>query len=44
MAKDIAAFEAKDKANPPPQHALLLSGASSLRMWKNVDEALKPYL
>ena len=43
MAKDIEAFEAKDKANPPPQQALLLSGASSLRMWKNVDEALKPY-
>jgi lysophospholipase L1-like esterase len=43
MAKDIAAFEAQDKANPPPQQALLLSGASSLRMWKNVDEAMKPY-
>ncbi len=43
MAKDIEAFEKQDMANPPPQHALLLSGASSLRMWKNVAEEMKPY-
>jgi lysophospholipase L1-like esterase len=43
MAKDIAAFEAADKANPPPQHALLFSGASTLRLWKNVAEEMKPY-
>ena len=43
MAKDIAAFEASDKATPPPQHALLFSGASTLRMWKNVAEEMKPY-
>jgi len=43
MAKDIAAFEAADKATPPPQHALLFSGASTLRMWKNVAEEMKPY-
>ena len=43
MAKDIAAFEAADKANPPPQHALLFTGASTLRMWKNVAEDMKPY-
>jgi lysophospholipase L1-like esterase len=43
MAKDIAAFEAADKANPPPQHALLFSGASTLRMWKNVADEMKPY-
>ncbi len=43
MAKDIEAFEKQDKANPPPQHGLLLSGASSLRMWKNVAEEMKPY-
>ena len=30
MAKDIAAFEAADKTNPPPQHAVLLSGAFQL--------------
>jgi lysophospholipase L1-like esterase len=43
MAKDIVAFEAADKANPPPQHALLFTGASTLRMWKNVGEEMKPY-
>lgn len=43
MAKDIAAFEAQDKANPPPRHALLFSGASTLRMWKNLAEEMKPY-
>lgn len=43
MEKDIQAFEAKDKANPPPQHALLLSGASTLRMWKGAAEAFSPY-
>ncbi|MEI6248869.1 MAG: GDSL-type esterase/lipase family protein [Verrucomicrobiota bacterium] len=43
MAKDIEAFEKLDKANPPPQHALLLSGASSLRLWKNISEEMKPY-
>ena len=29
--KDILAFEALDKANPPPQHGLLLTGASTFR-------------
>ena len=43
MAKDITAFEATDKATPPPQHALLLSGASTLRLWKNAAEEMKPY-
>ena len=43
MEKDIEAFEAKDKATPTPQHALLLSGASTLRMWKGAAQALSPY-
>jgi lysophospholipase L1-like esterase len=43
MAKDIAAFEEQDRASPPPKHAVLLSGASSLRMWKDVAAALAPY-
>ena len=42
MAKDIEAFEAHDRTHPPPKHAVLLSGASSLRMWKDVGEALAP--
>lgn len=41
--KDIAAFEAADKATPPPQGALLFSGASSLRMWKTAARDFAPY-
>ena len=41
--KDIAAFETADKANPPPQGALLLSGASSLRLWKSAAQDFAPY-
>lgn len=43
FAKEIAAFEAKDKATPPPHEALLLSGASSLRLWQGAAEAFRPY-
>lgn len=43
MAKDITAFEAADRATPPPQHALLFTGASTLRLWKNAAEEMKPY-
>ena len=41
--KDIAAFESADKATPPPQGALLLSGASSLRLWKTAARDFSPY-
>lgn len=43
MEKDIEAFEAQDRRQAPPKHAVLLSGASTLRMWKNVDQALAPH-
>jgi lysophospholipase L1-like esterase len=33
--KDIQAFEAVDKASPPPQNAILLIGSSSIRKWTN---------
>jgi lysophospholipase L1-like esterase len=33
---EIRAFEASDKTNPPPQHALLFVGSSSIRMWKTL--------
>jgi lysophospholipase L1-like esterase len=33
---DIAAFEAADRANPPPQGAALFIGSSSIRAWKTV--------
>src|SRR3954468_12918051 len=34
--KDIAEFEASDKTNPPPQHANLFIGSSSVRLWTNL--------
>jgi lysophospholipase L1-like esterase len=36
--KDIRAFEAADKATPPPQGAILFVGASSTRLWKTLAE------
>lgn len=35
--KDIAAFEAKDKASPPPQNEIVFVGSSSIRMWKTAE-------
>jgi lysophospholipase L1-like esterase len=32
----IAAFEASDRANPPPQGAVLFIGSSSIEHWKSV--------
>ena len=37
--KDIRAFEAADKTNPPPQDAVLFIGSSSIRLWKNLAQA-----
>lgn len=31
--KDIAAFQASDRTNPPPKNAVLFIGSSSIRMW-----------
>jgi len=31
--KEIAAFEAKDRAAPPPKDAVLFAGSSSIRLW-----------
>ena len=36
--KDIRAFEAGDKTNPPPQNAILFIGSSSIRMWKTLAQ------
>jgi len=33
---DIQAFEASDKASPPPSHAVLFIGSSSIRFWKTL--------
>jgi lysophospholipase L1-like esterase len=36
--KDIQAFEAADRENPPPTNAVLFIGSSSIRMWKTLAE------
>jgi hypothetical protein len=38
----IAAFEARDRVDPPPKHAVLLSGASYMLRWTNAAAALAP--
>ena len=35
---EILAFEAGDKTNPPPQHATLFVGSSSIRLWKTLAQ------
>lgn len=34
--KDIAAFEAADRKNPPPTNAVVFVGSSSIRLWTNI--------
>lgn len=34
---DIAAFEKKDRENPPPQGEIVFAGSSTMRMWKTAD-------
>src|SRR2546423_1079727 len=36
--KDIQAYEAADRQNPPPQGAILFTGASSIRLWKTLGQ------
>ncbi len=36
---DIAAFEAQDKATPPPADGILFVGSSSIRLWNGLKEA-----
>lgn len=35
---EIAAFEAADRTNPPPQGAVLFLGSSSIRLWKTLAQ------
>ncbi len=43
FAKDIEAFEAEDKATPPPKNAIVVTGASSIRRWHpTIKEDLAP--
>lgn len=41
--KEILAFEASDKTNPPPHHAALFTGSSSIRLWKTLAKDLPGY-
>ena len=36
--KEILAFEASDRTNPPPRHAILFVGSSSIRLWKTLAQ------
>jgi lysophospholipase L1-like esterase len=36
--KDIAAYEAKDKANPPEKGGIVFVGSSSVRLWTTLGE------
>ncbi|MFN0111763.1 MAG: GDSL-type esterase/lipase family protein [Blastocatellia bacterium] len=41
--KDIAAFEQRDKTNPPPQDAIVFTGSSTILLWKTMAEDLPGY-
>lgn len=41
--KEIQGLEAKDKAEKDPENAILFVGSSSIRLWKNIAEDMKPY-
>jgi len=36
--REISAFEALDKTNPPPKGAILFIGSSSIRLWKTLAQ------
>lgn len=36
--KEIAAYEAKDKENPPKKGGIVFVGSSSIRLWKTLEE------
>src|SRR5271168_4341116 len=39
--REILAFEAMDKTNPPPHDAILFTGSSSIRFWTNLAQDFK---
>lgn len=41
--REIRAFEAMDRTNPPPKNAVLFVGSSSIRFWTNLAESF-PHL
>ena len=36
--KEIAAFEASDRINPPPKGGILFTGSSTIRLWKSLGD------
>jgi hypothetical protein len=36
--KEIAAFEASDRTNPPPKHCVLFTGSSTIRLWTTLPQ------
>jgi lysophospholipase L1-like esterase len=42
--KEISAFEASDKTNPPPGEAILFVGSSSIRLWKGLAAAFSGHI
>lgn len=36
--KEIAAYETKDREAPPPKHAVLFIGSSTIRLWKTLAQ------
>ena len=41
--KDIRELEQRDATEPDPQNAILFTGSSSIRLWDNIVEDMKPY-
>jgi lysophospholipase L1-like esterase len=41
--KQVLAYEAEDRANPPPAHAILFAGDSQFYRWKTIHEDLPGY-
>lgn len=41
--KEIAAYEASDKTNPPPKGGILFVGSSTIRMWKSMADDFPGY-
>ena len=42
--KDIQQLEALDASESYPEDAILFIGSSSIRLWKSIDEDMKPYV
>jgi len=41
--KEIQAYEAADKTNPPPENAIQFIGSSSVRLWKTLERDFGGY-